>query len=443
MEPISTVCIICNESYNKRNRSKIICQYCPFESCRLCCQTYILNETFPKCMDTSCNREWTRQFLKSNFTKMFLNKEYKFHRERVLFDHERSLLPATQPLVEREIQRDRLIFQINEKRRLVRKIKGELRELDTQYFRFINHRTNNENQRNAFIRACPIDNCRGFLNSQWKCGLCENWTCPQCNEIIGLDKNIVHECNPENVLTANLISRDTKSCPKCGTGIFKIDGCDQMFCTICNTGFSWRTGQIENRVIHNPHYFEWIRRNNNNNNTIVPENNVCDNHREILNGTILNLNSLFLQKRIAFPEKTIEINDTNKILLSVCRNIIHLRRVVIPNYIDNSESENRELRIKYMRNYIDEDNFKSLIQKNNKKNEKKRELNNIFQMVHDSIRDYIFQFISDLRSEHWNYDLSIVKNIEAILSYANECLLDISEIYDSKRISFSNEGAIF
>ena len=258
-----------------------------------------------------------------------------------------------------------------------------------------------------------------------------------------MDKNIVHECNPENVLTANLISRDTKSCPKCGTGIFKIDGCDQMFCTICNTGFSWRTGQIENRVIHNPHYFEWIRRNNNNNNTIVPENNVCDNHREILNGTILNLNSLFLQKRIAFPEKTIEINDTNKILLSVCRNIIHLRRVVIPNYIDNSESENRELRIKYMRNYIDEDKFKSLIQKNNKKNEKKRELNNIFQMVHDSIRDYIFQFISDLRSEHWNYDLSIVKNIEAILSYANECLLDISEIYDSKRISFSNEGAIF
>ena len=29
-------------------------------------------------------------------------------------------------------------------------------------------------ERKAFIKRCPADDCRGFLSSQWKCGLCEN-----------------------------------------------------------------------------------------------------------------------------------------------------------------------------------------------------------------------------------------------------------------------------
>ena len=27
-------------------------------------------------------------------------------------------------------------------------------------------------QRNEFVRACPDENCRGFLSTQWKCGVC-------------------------------------------------------------------------------------------------------------------------------------------------------------------------------------------------------------------------------------------------------------------------------
>lgn len=39
--------------------------------------------------------------------------------------------------------------------------------------------------------------------------------------------------------------------------------CDQMFCVECHTAFSWVTGNIVTGVIHNPHYYEFLRKQGN------------------------------------------------------------------------------------------------------------------------------------------------------------------------------------
>jgi hypothetical protein len=31
-----------------------------------------------------------------------------------------------------------------------------------------------------------------------------------------------------------------------------------MFCTQCNTAFSWISGEIELGLVHNPHYYEYL-----------------------------------------------------------------------------------------------------------------------------------------------------------------------------------------
>lgn len=39
--------------------------------------------------------------------------------------------------------------------------------------------------------------------------------------------------------------------------------CDQMWCVDCHTAFSWATGNLVNGVVHNPHYYEYLRKEGN------------------------------------------------------------------------------------------------------------------------------------------------------------------------------------
>ena len=108
-----------------------------------------------------------------------------------------------------------------------------------------------------YLKKCPKSDCRGFLNNSYKCELCKTVACSKCFEI----KEENHVCNEDNVKTAELLRKDTKSCPNCSEMIHKIEGCNQMFCVSCGTGFDWKTLKIVTGVIHNPHYFEYHSKN--------------------------------------------------------------------------------------------------------------------------------------------------------------------------------------
>ena len=218
-----TSCDICIENYNRSNRSVVKCPYCEYTACRSCCETWILDNNDARCLNNNCAKNWSRKFLAETFTKKFMNTKYKEHREKKLFDEQRALLPATQPLVERIIKGERLTNKIEEINKEIRRLHYETYRLNREKQELILN--TNKNERRHFIKACPDEGCRGFLSSQWKCGICEKWTCNKCHIIIGIDKEAEHNCSETDVATAQFINNDTKSCPTCGTGIHKIEGC--------------------------------------------------------------------------------------------------------------------------------------------------------------------------------------------------------------------------
>ena len=55
-----------------------------------------------------------------------------------------------------------------------------------------------------FILACPAEDCRGFLSENYKCDLCQQTTCPDCNEIMEEG----HTCDEEAVQSAELIKKE-------------------------------------------------------------------------------------------------------------------------------------------------------------------------------------------------------------------------------------------
>jgi hypothetical protein len=80
-------------------------------------------------------------------------------------------------------------------------------------------------EKKTFIRRCLRDGCQGFLSTAWKCGLCEWYSCGTCLTVKGETRDSAHECKKEDVETAELIRKDSKSCPNCGQYIQKSSGC--------------------------------------------------------------------------------------------------------------------------------------------------------------------------------------------------------------------------
>ena len=260
------VCLICSEDFNTSNHSCISCPYCSFEACQTCCQKYILDQRSNVCMNVNknsdgtdvCRKQWSRKFMVDNFPSSWIKGPWRKMNELVGFEREKALLPAAMPEIAKRKEKQVILTEIKDIDKQIALLNTQRREAQ---MKLVDTNNSNNNERQSIGRPCPKENCRGFLSSQWKCSVCDMWTCPECHQLKGFTRDAHHTCNPDDVATAKLLNRDTKPCPSCRTPIHKLVGCDQMWCTQCHTGFSWRSGAIQTRI-HNPHFFEWQRQNN-------------------------------------------------------------------------------------------------------------------------------------------------------------------------------------
>jgi hypothetical protein len=212
-----------------------------------------------------CRKKWDLEFTKASLNASFMSKEYKAHRQTILADRTISQIQEHYPAAILLSQRrkdnveiaginaeiEALHNQINEKHRKITGIRQKTNQAESAA---------GGGERRKFIMPCQTGGCRGMLSTAYKCDLCEKFTCSKCLESIDGAKED-HVCVPANVETAEEIRKNTRPCPNCGCRISKIDGCDQMWCIECKTAFSWSKGPVEVGMVHNPHYYQWMRQN--------------------------------------------------------------------------------------------------------------------------------------------------------------------------------------
>ena len=259
-------CQVCCSTLNKSTNKPIVCPSsgCAYSACVSCIRTYLLENPLstPHCM--ACKKPFNNLFLVDNLSKVWTNEKYKPYVSNVMVDIEISKLSESMEEAE----------NIKKRRQINADIASLKAERDAQINKIVsifipkhellldelNKISNNDaSKRKTFTMPCSYNNCNGMLSMQYKCGLCDKFTCKDCHE----PKQEEHKCNPDNVATTLAIQKETRPCPSCNTRIYKIEGCDQMWCTSCKTPFSWITGKIvqAGQRIHNPHAIEFLKQN--------------------------------------------------------------------------------------------------------------------------------------------------------------------------------------
>ena len=413
-------CDVCCEKFNKINHKKVECPFCDLQSCRACSQRYLLSiSDDPHCM--GCKNMWNREFVDTFCTKYFRNTELRRHRETILFEREKARMPETQTEVERIRAMRKMHFIINSQRKRLIELHQkhgiyipitnnvpipeeilQLRDdMEESYRELERLRHGGEivagEPPKKFVRKCPMEECKGFMNEDWFCGLCDGHFCEHCNDKIGDD----HTCDQDAVKTMELLKKDTKPCPKCGTMIQKLSGCAQMWCPDCHTAFDWRTGEIETGRIHNPHYMEFKR------GRISSRE-----HGDIPCGGVPTFREL----------REMHASDD---ILRLANVLGHIDRDLIYRYGDMYDGDNQYLRVAYMLNELEESAFKKELQRRDKQREKFRDITNILRMVMDTGGDLLRQYVLEPDRVDEIVDISL-----KLIEYANSVMETIRIRYN-------------
>ena len=474
---------ICYETFNKSTRSRVSCGHCNLDACKKCVRYYLMNTTSgAHCM--GCKNAWDRDFTQKYLNKSFYNGSYKDRRKEMLFEGEKARFPETMPAVENykniqnwqkeekdaQIAIDQLREQLWELERNKRKLNNNIRRAKTGQV------IEEKKEVSKFIRKCPVDGCEGFLSSAWKCGVCNIWACPHCFEAKGYEKDAEHTCNPDDVASAELIKKETKPCPSCGTRIFKISGCDQMWCTACHIAFSWRTGLRVNGVIHNPHFYAWQREGG----AAVIQNpgaQICGGlptyyqirdrkralyankafryfvHRTVLLRDMVSHNEEWKRYTVGGQDTLVGLDNN---IQNLHRGANHFQYTIIDRFRQHCQQaqDNKELRIKFICGEIDESTMKTQLLKRDTQYNKRQALLHVYELMGAiytegviDIHNAMLEFVNETRDDNLEDRSKLpllagtvqrvlkrlhknIMKVERVRIYCNKELIKISGIYN-------------
>jgi len=345
-------------------------------------------------------------------TKSFINTTYRKHRTDCL----ESEATAAFPLLQLDIQKNNKLKEMDKEIQEIRnEIKNLKKKLETKLIErsnFAHGQSSSDDEKtlHGIMFPCPLPDCRGILDTKGICRICNTDCCKKCHKI-------VHEgeCKQDDLENVRLIRQNTKSCPKCQNGIFKTEGCDQMWCTICHTCFSWRTGNILNGTIHNPHFYEFVR----NNGTLrrnagdIP----CGGMPEIVD--LLR----FMNNRVFNPVQKEYITNLHRLNS-------HIQHVEMPYYmrmITNTNEKKRIAGINYLCNLMDKTKWKNYLYLLHKREEKNRQYHQLMETFSFNINEMYRQFHNEnITTEEF------IKSTETLTACVNQGIKDLNKSYGAK-----------
>ncbi len=423
-------CAVCVEPFNQSTRKKVSCVYCNYQVCKTCLKTYLENRL--DCMN--CKNEWNRSFLNENMTSTWYKKNYRDILKERYLDREKTMLQSAIPKA-KEVEITRLYEKlVSEKKREIEQLALDIKNLNIEceakcgMILGNNSSSFNEIEKPKFLKACPVENCRGFLSTQWKCELCDIKICKDCYEI----KNDNHECNPETLETAKLIMKDSKPCPKCGFRICHLGGCKHMFCVSCKTCFDWETGKIQSKN-SNPHYYEWMRTQGK---TLEREQgdtpgNPRGNHCRFNIHAYQGIDQFNVNIHKSELKNVIDIHK----IQDIYRFTEHISEIVLPSFMNDITYNNKlmDLRVKFLTKDIDEEKWKNELVKLSFHYECQREQYQLYDIVHNVIRDSVikmFQGPKDLQRNLSEFEESYIQ-ILSIIDYFNNEMKNLKRRFNS------------
>ena len=454
-------CQVCCESYLEDvpgvgKTSFAACKNCDFVCCQGCARRYLL-ETLddPHCM--FCRSGVDRTRLLGIFPRSWVNKDFKNHREDVLMDRERAMIPTSVPAVEREKAKREIRGLLRgaeeERKRLALLLHANqlvvynLRERMERLRRGVEDGGETSGDRTEPNHAKPVvkcqkEECVGFCAAGSRCPTCDLLTCAQCMEIID-DGDQRHECDPEKKANVVEARKHSKACPGCGEYISKVEGCSQMWCTSCHTTFDYRTGRRVNQAIHNPHYYEYMRRNG------AVLNGAPRNPQDVQCGGLPEYHHLLMVLGIPYgrsvqqdgpsesPEVKRDRNACNYYVCRVHRTLSHIQNVEVPRLAAQNDIQAvfEPLRVQFVLGDICENEWKQKLQRMEKKRNAQREFGDVMVTVRTVGTDVMQRLVAELRL--WNACpveklREFVKEFETLRAYTNGAFKNVSLSYDYK-----------
>ena len=437
-------CEICVKPFTIVKRRQVICprNACSKIACMECTQTYLSSDTVEKPCCMFCKEEYEESWVEKSFPVSFINGALKNKYVKTLFANELSQVQATQTLVPylKKNDDDRAsIFDIHMKmddlRSEIRMLNHDIMQLghETQsiertievrnnhvykgtylpmYLRIDDGSNNTASGSSSgnqlrqiypenFKIKCPTDECRGFLDNNFHCTICECTYCDNCLK----PKQDEHTCIDDDKKVFDVIKQTSKPCPRCGIFIMREMGCPEMWCTNCNVGFDWSTGEfIRKKNLDNPHFNEWKRTQSV---TLLPT-------VPFIQLELTPLNDNMYKERVEF---------FNRLYVNVQRFVTQLEHS-LESFIDSYQFQvpvdndpYRSLRISYIMKRISEDEFKRRLYQQDKKLTVIRGMIDASQEVYDeavkAYRDIIANQVQPLIAIMLNSQFPYINKVDA------------------------------